>query len=125
MIVHCRIVKRTKLRLRHRLTLVSAKAGAGKTTLVSECLHHQERPATWLALDANDNDPRRFFHYLVASLQQMDARIGPMAASTKGNHEKAPDTAASIPPMKTAMAVMEKTQARTFGDHDAEIRVAE
>ena len=58
-------------RLRHRLTLVSAKAGSGKTTLVSEWLHQQERPATWLSLDANDNDPRRFFSYLVAALQQL------------------------------------------------------
>jgi LuxR family maltose regulon positive regulatory protein len=67
------------LRQRQRLTLVSAKAGAGKTTLVSEWLHQQERPATWLALDANDNDPRRFFHYLIASLQQLDAKIGQAA----------------------------------------------
>jgi LuxR family maltose regulon positive regulatory protein len=67
------------LHLRQRLTLVSAKAGAGKTTLVSEWLHQQERAATWLSLDANDNDPRRFFHYLVAALQQLDAKIGQAA----------------------------------------------
>jgi LuxR family maltose regulon positive regulatory protein len=69
------------LRLHHRLTLVSAKAGAGKTTLVSEWLHQQERPATWLSLGANDNDPRRFFGYLVASLSQLDAKIGQTALS--------------------------------------------
>jgi len=64
------------LRLRHRLTLVSAKAGSGKTTLVSEWMHLQKRPATWLSLDANDNDPRRFFGYLVAALRQLDIRLG-------------------------------------------------
>jgi LuxR family maltose regulon positive regulatory protein len=64
------------LRLRHRLTLVSAKAGSGKTMLVSEWLHQQERPATWLSLDANDNDPRRFFSYLIAALHQLDTKIG-------------------------------------------------
>jgi LuxR family maltose regulon positive regulatory protein len=69
------------LRVRHRLTLVSAKAGAGKTTLVSEWLHQQERSATWLSLDANDNDPRRFFGYLVASLHQLDTTIGQTALS--------------------------------------------
>jgi len=69
------------LRMRHRLTLVSAKAGAGKTTLVSEWLHQQERSATWLSLDANDNDPRRFFGYLVASLHQLDVKIGQTALS--------------------------------------------
>jgi LuxR family maltose regulon positive regulatory protein len=69
------------LRFRHRLTLVSAKAGSGKTTLVSEWLHQQERPATWLSLDANDNDPRRFFSYLVAALQKLGMQIGQAALS--------------------------------------------
>ena len=68
-------------RLRHPLTLVSAKAGSGKTTLVSEWLHQQDRPATWLSLDANDSDPRRFFRYLVAALQVCDAEIGRRALS--------------------------------------------
>ncbi len=67
------------LRLQHRLTLISAKAGSGKTTLVSEWLHQQERPATWLSLDANDNDPRRFFSYLVAALHRLDIKIGQVA----------------------------------------------
>ena len=64
------------LHLGHRLTLISAKAGSGKTTVVSEWLHQQDRPAAWLSLDASDNDPRRFFSYLVAALQQLDVRIG-------------------------------------------------
>ncbi|HSR30366.1 MAG TPA: LuxR C-terminal-related transcriptional regulator [Anaerolineae bacterium] len=63
------------LDLRHRLTLVSAKAGSGKTTLVSEWLHQQEWPATWLSLDGNDNDPQRFVSYLVAALQQRGIKI--------------------------------------------------
>jgi LuxR family maltose regulon positive regulatory protein len=67
------------LRLGQRLALISAKAGSGKTTLVSEWLHRQERPATWLSLDANDNDPRRFLQYLVAALQQLDGQIGQAA----------------------------------------------
>jgi LuxR family maltose regulon positive regulatory protein len=67
------------LRLQHRLTLISAKAGSGKTTLVSEWLHQQERPAAWLSLDANDNDPRRFFSYLVAALHQLGIKIGHVA----------------------------------------------
>ena len=64
------------LRSGHCLALVSAKAGSGKTTMVSEWLHQQERPAAWISLDANDNDPRRFFAYLVAALQKLDIKIG-------------------------------------------------
>jgi len=63
------------LRQQHRLTLISARAGSGKTTLASEWLHRQERPSAWLSLDAKDNDPRRFFSYLVEALRQLDIAI--------------------------------------------------
>jgi LuxR family maltose regulon positive regulatory protein len=64
------------IRQQQRLTLVSAKAGSGKTTLVSEWLHQQERSAAWVSLDSNDNDPRRFFDYLIAALHELDIEIG-------------------------------------------------
>ncbi|MFT3895985.1 MAG: LuxR C-terminal-related transcriptional regulator [Anaerolineales bacterium] len=63
------------VRQQHRLVLVSARAGAGKTTLVSEWLRQQGRPSAWLSLDAQDNDPLRFFGYLVGSLRQLDLTI--------------------------------------------------
>jgi LuxR family maltose regulon positive regulatory protein len=49
-----------ELRPGHRLTLVSAPAGFGKTTLVSEWLHQGKWPFTWLSLDDGDNDSTRF-----------------------------------------------------------------
>ncbi len=63
------------LLLQHRLTLISARAGSGKTTLVSEWLHHQERLFAWLSLDVNDNDPQRFISYLVGALRPLDLTI--------------------------------------------------
>src|SRR6266496_5491026 len=63
------------LHRQHRLTLISARAGSGKTTLVSEWLHQQERTSTWLSLDTHDNDPYRFFGYLVQALRQLDILI--------------------------------------------------
>jgi LuxR family maltose regulon positive regulatory protein len=62
-------------RLQHRLLLISAKAGAGKTTLASEWLPQQDRPAAWLSLDQKDNDPRRFASYLLAALQQVGVEV--------------------------------------------------
>jgi ATP/maltotriose-dependent transcriptional regulator MalT len=59
-----------------RLTLVSAPAGFGKTTLVSEWVAGCGRPAAWLSLDAGDSDPGRFLAYLVASLQAVAPGIG-------------------------------------------------
>ena len=58
------------------LTLVSAPAGFGKTTLIREWLGGLDHPHTWLSLDEGDNDPARFFTYLVAALQGIDREIG-------------------------------------------------
>jgi LuxR family maltose regulon positive regulatory protein len=58
------------------LTLISAPAGFGKTTLVSEWIAGCKRPAAWLSLDEGDNDPTRFLAYLVAALQTIAANIG-------------------------------------------------
>jgi LuxR family maltose regulon positive regulatory protein len=63
-------------RSRRKLTLVSAPAGFGKTTLVSEWVAGCGRPAAWLSLDEGDNDPTRFLTYLVAALQTIAANIG-------------------------------------------------
>jgi LuxR family maltose regulon positive regulatory protein len=58
------------------LTLISAAAGFGKTTLVSEWIAGCGRPVAWLSLDEGDNDPARFISYLVKALQTIQAGIG-------------------------------------------------
>jgi LuxR family maltose regulon positive regulatory protein len=58
------------------LILISAPAGFGKTTLVSEWVAGCKRPVAWLSLDKGDNDPTRFLAYLVAALQTIAANIG-------------------------------------------------
>jgi len=60
--------------LSRKLTLVSAPAGFGKTTLVSEWVHGLRRSdraprMAWLSLDEDDNDPARFWAHVVAALQ--------------------------------------------------------
>jgi LuxR family maltose regulon positive regulatory protein len=57
------------------LTLISAPAGFGKTTLVSEWVARRERPVAWLSLDEGDNDPTRFMIYLIAALQTIAPNI--------------------------------------------------
>jgi LuxR family transcriptional regulator, maltose regulon positive regulatory protein len=51
------------------LTLVSAPAGYGKTTMVSRWLKETGTAAAWLSLDAGDNDPIRFLQYLLEAIQ--------------------------------------------------------
>ena len=60
----------------HRLTLVSAPAGFGKTTLVGEWVAGCGRPVAWLSLDEGDSDPSRFLTYLIAALQTVAPGIG-------------------------------------------------
>jgi LuxR family transcriptional regulator, maltose regulon positive regulatory protein len=64
------------LAMDRRLTLVSAPAGFGKTTLVSEWIASCRKPVAWLSLDEGDNDPVRFISYLVAALQTIKTGIG-------------------------------------------------
>ena len=54
-----------------RLTLISASAGFGKTTLVSEWIASCEKPVAWLSLDEGDSDQVRFITYLIAALQTL------------------------------------------------------
>lgn len=59
-----------------KLTLISAPAGFGKTTLVSEWLAETGYQHAWLSLDASDRDPSRFLHYVIAALQTVVPDIG-------------------------------------------------
>jgi LuxR family maltose regulon positive regulatory protein len=59
-----------------QVTLVSAPAGFGKTTCISEWVNALDCPVTWLSLDPADDDPGRFFAYLVAALQKVDENLG-------------------------------------------------
>ena len=58
------------------LTLISAPAGYGKSTLAAQWAAQLGRPVAWLSLDEADDDPVRFFAYFVAALQGVDATVG-------------------------------------------------
>jgi LuxR family maltose regulon positive regulatory protein len=58
------------------LTLISAPAGFGKTTLLADYLTRSATPAAWLSLEAEDNDLVRFLSYVIAALQTLDEGIG-------------------------------------------------
>ncbi len=58
------------------MTLISASAGFGKTTLVSEWATVCDQKVAWLSLDEEDNDLTRFLTYFIAVLQTISAEIG-------------------------------------------------
>lgn len=59
-----------------KLTLISAPAGFGKTTLVSEWIADCGSPVGWLSLDEGDTNPARFLSYLITALQLIKTGIG-------------------------------------------------
>jgi len=71
-----RLTERLDAGLSRKLTLISASAGFGKTTLAGQWLAGCGRPAAWLSLDEGDNDPARFLAYLVAALRTVAPNIG-------------------------------------------------
>jgi LuxR family maltose regulon positive regulatory protein len=64
------------LAMGRKLTLISAAAGFGKTTLVSEWIAVSGRPVTWLSLDENDKDANNFLIYLTSALQKVSSNVG-------------------------------------------------
>jgi LuxR family transcriptional regulator, maltose regulon positive regulatory protein len=75
------LIERLDEGVSRKLTLVSAPAGFGKTTLVSQWIADSEHPAGWLSLDEGDSDPVRFLMYVIAALQTVATRIGEVALS--------------------------------------------
>ncbi|MGA9833264.1 MAG: hypothetical protein WBQ71_19275, partial [Trebonia sp.] len=61
-----------------RLVLVSAPAGAGKTTVLASWRADpaEQRPFAWLSLDSRDNDPVRFWTYVLAALRTVAPDLG-------------------------------------------------
>lgn len=61
---------------RRRITLVSAPAGYGKTTLLAAWLERSKQHAAWVSLDATDRDPARFASYLTLALRAFGPELG-------------------------------------------------
>jgi len=70
------LVERLNEGMHRKLTLISAPAGFGKTTLVSEWATGCDQKVAWVSLDEKDDDPSCFLTYLVAALQTIAANIG-------------------------------------------------
>jgi len=71
-----RLYERLDEGLTCKLTLVSASAGFGKSTLVTGWLAESGVQAAWLSLDEGDNDPVRFWTYLIAAIQTVHREMG-------------------------------------------------
>jgi ferredoxin len=68
-----RLSRRLDRCVQHKLLLICAPAGFGKTTLLSQWSRQSARPVAWVSLDATDNDPTHFWSYGVSGVGALTA----------------------------------------------------
>src|SRR5215207_2387169 len=88
-----RLIERLNEGLHRKLTLISAPAGFGKTTLVSAWIGSSDRQVAWLSLDDGDNEPTRFLSYVVAALRTVAPTIGESALAALRSPQPPPTEA--------------------------------
>jgi LuxR family transcriptional regulator, maltose regulon positive regulatory protein len=90
LVLRTRLLERLNEGLRSKLTLISAPAGFGKTTLVSDWVASCKTPVAWLSLDEADSDPTRFLTYLLTALQTVAPNLGEGLLSALQSHPSSP-----------------------------------
>jgi LuxR family transcriptional regulator, maltose regulon positive regulatory protein len=90
LVVRERLLRQLDAALSHRLTLLSAGAGWGKTTLLSVWASRQPYPVAWLSLDELDNDVMHFWLALIAALRTRLSEVGADALALLQSPERAP-----------------------------------
>jgi LuxR family transcriptional regulator, maltose regulon positive regulatory protein len=70
------LLQRLNEGMARQLTLVCTPAGFGKTTLLADWAATTSWPVAWLSLDPDDNDPARFWRYVVAALDRPSKGLG-------------------------------------------------
>jgi ATP/maltotriose-dependent transcriptional regulator MalT len=89
LVVRERLLSDLDAALAHRLTLLSASAGWGKTTLLSAWASRRPNEVAWLSLDGLDNDLTRFWVALIAALRTCESALGALALAMLQSPEQA------------------------------------
>ena len=74
--------------LNRKLILISAPAGFGKTTLLSDWIHQNKIQTAWVSLDKGDIDPGEFLSYIIAGIQGISSEFGQSALRLLKSPEK-------------------------------------
>ena len=109
-----RLSERLDRGIASKLMLVSAPAGFGKTTLLTEWLAAgpaapaDERLVAWLSLDRGDNDPASFWTYVIAALRTVASEVGESALALLQGPRS--------PPIETVLTALLNDLGATAGD---------
>ncbi len=76
LVVRPQLIQRLNQGLHRKMTLISAPAGFGKTTLVSRWATQCQLPVVWISLDRRDNDPISFLIYFITTIKTIEADFG-------------------------------------------------
>ncbi|MBN2086360.1 MAG: hypothetical protein JW748_14165 [Anaerolineales bacterium] len=85
------------------VTLISAPAGFGKTTLLAEWAGRTARPVSWLALEESENDPALFLRYLIESIRKSAESLSPVLSQVMQSPQPVPPRSL-LPPLLNELA---------------------
>jgi LuxR family maltose regulon positive regulatory protein len=111
-----RLTERLNEGLHRRLTLISAPAGFGKTTLLSQWLAGCARPVAWISLADSENDLTHFLAYLVAAIQTVAPAVGPGLPVTLRSPQP-PPAEAILAALLNDIAVLEQPLVLVLDDY--------
>jgi LuxR family transcriptional regulator, maltose regulon positive regulatory protein len=101
---------------RRPLTILSAPAGFGKTTLLAAWLAGVGERVAWLALDEGDNDPARFWSYCLAALQTVEPEIGADLPATLASPQP-PPAETILTPLLNDLALLDEPLTLVLDDY--------
>ncbi len=93
-IVHrTELYKKLNTGLSRKLIVISAPAGFGKTSLLSDWINQNKLPTAWFSIDSGDNDPVEFFNYIISGIQRIHKEFGQRAKQLlKSPNEPGPES---------------------------------
>jgi ATP/maltotriose-dependent transcriptional regulator MalT len=99
LVSRARLLERLHDGLGYCLVLISAPAGFGKTTLLSDWLARDQLGAqtSWLSLDEGDSDPARFWEYFIAALRTLRPGVGEVALAALHSPQPLPAQSVLVP----------------------------
>ncbi|MCE7933136.1 MAG: hypothetical protein DYG96_00940 [Chlorobi bacterium CHB2] len=100
----------------HRLTLISAPPGFGKTTLLGAWIQRTACPTAWVSLDSADNDLHRFFSYLTEALATVHPHVGETAREAL-QHSRTPHPEAILTSLLNDLATISDPFLLAFDDY--------